>query len=74
MCQRHDVAQGDVTLAALDAPDVIAMQIGKLCQTFLRKTAFGPQFADVPAEADARVQSSHLESWSGAAHYEFYTL
>jgi len=74
MCQRHDVAQTDVALAALDAPDVIAMQIGSLCQTFLRKTAFGPQLADVPAEADARVERSHLEPWCGVAHYEFYTL
>ena len=72
--QGDDVDQADVAFAALNAPNVVAMQIGKFCETLLREAAFDPQLADVPSEGHAWIDGSHLELWSCSDDHELYTL
>ena len=43
--QLHDVFQGDIPLPPLDAPDVIAMQLGPLGQLLLRVAPLVAEFA-----------------------------
>jgi hypothetical protein len=49
------IQQGDVPLAAFDAPGIVAMNAGHLRQPFLRIAPRHPKLADGIAESDSRI-------------------
>jgi hypothetical protein len=48
--QGDDVEEGNVALTALDAADIVAMEVGQFRQLFLRQTAFESQLANVSSK------------------------
>jgi hypothetical protein len=58
--ERHDVEQGDVSLPALDTPDVIAMEVREFGERLLGEAFFETQFAQVVSEGDSRVSDGHV--------------
>jgi hypothetical protein len=51
----HDIYQADVALAPFYSPHIISMQIGQLCQFFLRKSHLNPEFSNPFAEGKTRI-------------------
>ena len=50
-CELYDVLQGDIPLTALHTAHVVPVQIGFLCELFLRIATFFPQLSHGRAEA-----------------------
>jgi hypothetical protein len=51
----HDIYQADVALAPFYSPHIISVQIGQLCQFFLRKSHLNPEFPNPFAEGNTRI-------------------
>ena len=58
--ERHDVEQGDVSLAALDTPDVIAMEVREFGERLLGEASFETQLAQVLSKGDSGVSDGHF--------------
>lgn len=60
MGKLHEVHKAEVALAAFDATDVVAVEIGAFGQLFLRQTVRQPQFADTLAKQQSGVWGTHV--------------
>jgi hypothetical protein len=58
--ERHDVEQSDVSLSALDAAYVVAMQIRQFRELFLGKPLFETKLPQLISECDSGVGAEHL--------------
>jgi hypothetical protein len=57
--KRDDVQERNVALAAFDAPDVVAMEIGQFRKFLLRETSPQAQFAYMYSEHSSGVGGCH---------------
>jgi len=60
MGKLHKVYKAEITLAAFDATDVVAVEIGALGQLFLRQAVRQPQFADSLAKQQSGILGTHV--------------
>jgi hypothetical protein len=57
--ERHDVEQGDVSLPALDTPDVIAMEVREFGERLLGEAFSETQLAQVFSKGGSGVSNRH---------------
>lgn len=73
MGKLHEVYKAEVALAAFDATDVVAVEIGAFGQLFLRQTVCQPQLADTLAKQQSGVWGTHV-TIIGTLPLSVYTL